>query len=105
MTEQQIQYDTKILKKKLTIILASIIGINIFLFGPGFGGNYLKNYDSLLWLAPIGCILYGFMGAIFLTFIPFNRLSYRHKYLLATLFLSIIFNIGMLVIGLSLLFN
>ena len=102
MTEQQSVINTRKLKTKLLWVLIAVVVINILLLqlGTGLGGNYLKNYNSMLCLAPIGYVLYGVFFALFITFIPYKELSYKRKYMIASLFTSILINLFMMIVTL-----
>lgn len=102
-----VKHETQRVKLKLTTVLLILIVCNILLlqFGPGLGGNYLKKQDSILWCAPLGCVIWGFLLGSFFAFIPYNELPYKKKYLIVSLFISIIFNLFMLVIAISVIFE
>jgi hypothetical protein len=105
--DNQQEYNTEKLIRKLLYILVAVtvIAILILLIGPGLGGNYMKSINSMLWMAPLGCIIWGFLWAALLAFIPFKGLPYKRKYLITSLFISILFNVFMCLIGVTEIFK
>jgi len=103
-TETQL-YNTEKAQKKLLFILIGLFVINVFLLklGPGLGGNYMKNMDTMLWVAPFGCVIWGFLLGTILTLIPFKGLTYVRKYLITSLFISIILNLFILLMAFGLI--
>jgi hypothetical protein len=94
------EYNYKKTQKKLLFILGSLSVLNIILLmlGNGLGGNYMKNMDSILWLAPLGCTIWGFILGILFALCSYKELSYSKKYLIISLFISIVLN-GFILLG------
>jgi hypothetical protein len=100
-------YDYKRNQRKLLFMLGSVSLLNIvlLLMGNGLGGSYMKNMDSMLWFAPFGCIMWGFILGTLFALRPFKGLSYSKKYLITSLFISIVLNGFILLMAFMMLFN